>query len=155
MELIVTMGNFFTESLFFAVYLIYISVLVSMIAFCVYLIVKVFNKVGFVLKDEDLFFKAGKVVGEYFNSKKLSVHDLIWLLELRGVLQVEEYKSNTYKLRIEEERANIIATYLKGFFESSYWTGQVSVARDSTIKCISSNYNIISLHIFKSYIDSE
>lgn len=71
MELIVTMGNFFTESLFFAVYLIYISVLVSMIAFCVYLIVKVFNKVGFVLKDEDLFFKAGKVVGEYFNSKKI------------------------------------------------------------------------------------
>lgn len=150
MELIVAMGNFFMENLFFAVYLIYISVLISMIAFCIYLIV-VFNEVGFVLKDEDLFFKAGKVVGEYFNSKKLSVHDLIWMLELRGVLQVEEYKSNTYKLRIEEERVNVVATYLKGFFESSYWTGQISVnvnRDDSIIKCISSNYNIISLHIF-------
>ncbi len=121
------------EAIFLSIYSAYMATILILTGYSIYYLIKTLRGSDFTLKDLNLFFKAGESVGKHFSSRKLSIHDLIWLLELNGALRVERYEKNSYELRAKKADIEMLRTYFSGFLESSNTTGRLDTSNDRLI----------------------
>uniref|UniRef100_A0A7C2ND19 Uncharacterized protein n=1 Tax=Archaeoglobus fulgidus TaxID=2234 RepID=A0A7C2ND19_ARCFL len=117
------------ETIFLSIYSAYMVAILTLTVYSIYYLIKTLNESSFTLKEPNLLFKAGESVGKYFSSRKLSIHDLIWLLELKGALRVERYDRNSYELRPVKADIEMLKTYISGFLESSNTEGRIHSSR--------------------------
>lgn len=122
-----------SEAIFLGIYSAYMATILILTVYSIYYLIKTLKGSDFTLKDLDLFFRAGESVGKHFSSRRLSVHDLIWLLELNGALKVERYEKNSYELRAKKADMEMLRTYISGFLESSNVKGHVDVSKGCLI----------------------
>jgi hypothetical protein len=128
-----SVGMLSFENVFFIAFSAYLVVILLMTAVSVYYLLKTLRGGDFALPDSELFKKAGKVVGKSFKDRGLTLHDLLWALELRGAVKVDSQSSKYYSTRPLKVNPEHLESYISAFLIAMNIRSDVTVKNESLI----------------------
>lgn len=114
-------------AIFISVFAAYLVVILLLTVISIYYLIKTLKGGDYILPDAELYAKAGEAVGRFYSQRGLTLHDLIWELEMKRAIKVENQNSRFYSMKALKASPSYLREYVNAFLAASSVDGVVDV----------------------------